>query len=99
LPSIAQLEKVCQGLATKKKGTAVTTELSTSGNNDYTSTNLNSIITGAGGTGFLGTGYWSSTESSTSNTVYGVNFNNGRIVTGDKTKSSDTGYVRSVIAF
>jgi len=99
LPSIAQLEKVCQGLATKKKGTAVTTGLSTSNNSDYAYTNLNSIITGAGGTGLLGTDYWSSTESSTSNTVYGVNFNNGRIVTGVKTDNNSTAYVRSVIAF
>ena len=99
LPSMAQLEKVCQGLATKKKGTAVTTELSTSNNSDYASTNLNSIITGAGGTGFQATGYWSSTESSTSTTVYGVSFSSGKIVTGDKTNSGNTGIVRSVIAF
>lgn len=100
LPSIDQLGKVCQGLATKKKGTAVTTELSDMANNDYTYTNLNSIITGAGGTGFINSGYWSSsTGSSTSNTVYGVNFNNGRIVTGDKTDNNSTAYVRSVIAF
>ena len=97
LPSIAQLEKVCQGLATKKSGTAITTELSESDNGNYTAANLNSIITGAGGTGLLGT-YWSSTESSTS-TVYGVNFNNGRIVTRDKTNNNNTAYVRSVIAF
>ena len=99
LPSVAQLGKVCQGLATKKKGTAVTTELSTSNNSDYASTNLNSIITGAGGTGFINTVYWSSTESPTSTTVYGVSFAYGKIATGDKTNSSDTGYVRSVIAF
>lgn len=100
LPSLAQFGKVCQGLATKKKGTAVTAELSDLENSDYTYTNLNSIITSAGGTGFIGTGYWtSSTQSPTSNIVYGVNFNRGRIVTGDKTDNSNTGYVRSVIAF
>ena len=99
LPSVAQLGKVCQGLATKKSGTAINTELSTSNNSDYASTNLNSIITGAGGTGFINTVYWSSTESSTSTTVYGVSFAYGKIATGDKTNSSDTGYVRSVIAF
>lgn len=100
LPSLAQFGKVCQGLATKKKGTAVTAELSNVDNSDYTYTNLNSIITGAGGTGLLGTGYWtSSTQSSTSNTVYGVTFVSGRIVTGDKTNGSNTAYVRSVIAF
>jgi hypothetical protein len=99
LPSIAQLEKVCQGLATKKKGTAVTAELSVQANGNYTASNLNSIITGAGGTGFINTVYWSSTESPTSTTVYGVSFACGKIATGDKTNSSDTGYVRSVIAF
>lgn len=99
LPSLAQLEKVCQGLATKKSGTAITTELSTEGYDNYKASNLNSIITGAGGTGLQATGYWSSTQSSTSNTVYGVNFNNGRIVTGDKTNNNNKCYVRSVIAF
>ena len=99
LPSLAQLEKICQGLATKKSGTAITTELSTAGNPSYAASNLNSIITGAGGTGFQDTGYWSSTESSTSTTVYGVSFASGKIVTGDKTNSYNTGIVRSVIAF
>ena len=96
LPSIAQLEKVCQGLATKKSGTAITAELSYEANPNYTASNLNSIITGAGGTGLQANDYWSSTES-TSTTVDGVNFNKGRIVTGDKTNG--IGYVRSVIAF
>lgn len=99
LPSLAQLEKVCQGLATKKSGTAITAELSGVANDNYKYSNLNSIITGAGGTGFINTDYWSSTQSPTSNTVYGVNFNYGRIVTGDKTNTNNTGYVRSVIAF
>ena len=99
LPSIAQLEKVCQGLATKKSGTAITTELSTAGNPSYAASNLNSIITGAGGTGFINTVYWSSTESPTSTTVYRVSFASGKIATGDKTNSYNTGIVRSVIAF
>lgn len=99
LPSMAQLGKVCQGLATKKSGTAITEELSVSGNSNYTASNLNSIITGAGGTGLIPTGYWSSTESSTSNTVYGVYFGSGRIMPADKTNDNNTGYVRSVIAF
>ena len=100
LPSVAQLGKVCQGLATKKKGTAVTAELSDQANSDYTASNLNSIITGAGGTGLLGTGYWtSSTQSPTSNTVYGFTFGSGRIMTVDKTNNNSTAYVRSVIAF
>ena len=101
LPSIAQLGKVCQGLATKKSGTAITAELSESNNPNYTASNLNSIITGAGGTGLLGTGYWtSSTQSPTSNTVYGFHFTFGRILTVDKTNNNNnTAYVRSVIAF
>lgn len=97
LPSLTQLEKICQGLATKKSGTAITTELSTAGNSNYTASNLNSIITGAGGTGLQASGYWSSTESSTSTTVYGVSFKSGKISDGDKTNGE--GYVRSVIAF
>jgi hypothetical protein len=96
LPSVAQLGKVCQGLATKKKGTAVNAELSVEANPDYTYTNLNSIITGAGGAGLQASGYWSSTES-TSTTVYSVSFGSGKISEGDKTNG--IGYVRSVIAF
>ena len=96
LPSRTQLEKVCQGLATKKSGTAITAELSTVANPSYAASNLNSIITGAGGTGLQASGYWSSTES-TSTTVYGVYFGSGKITEEDKTNG--IGYVRSVIAF
>lgn len=96
LPSIAQLEKVCQGLATKKSGTAINAELSYEANPNYTASNLNSIITGAGGAGLQASGYWSSTES-TSTTVYSVSFGSGKISEGDKTNG--IGYVRSVIAF
>ena len=103
LPSLDQLGKVCQGLATKKSGYSITTELSVEANSNYTASNLNSIITGAGGTGFLTTGlttgYWTSTESSTSNTVYGFTFGSGCIMTGNKTNDNNKGYVRSVIAF
>ena len=95
LPSIAQLEKVCQGLATKKKGTAVTAELSVVANENYTYTNLNSIITGAGGTGFVDKAYRTSTASSETTAWY-FNFRNGML--NDKPKT-DEGDVRSVIAF
>ena len=95
LPSIAQLEKVCQGLATKKKGTAVTAELSVVANENYTYTNLNSIITGAGGTGFVDRAYCTSTASSETTAWY-FNFRTG--VLNDKSKT-DLGDVRSVIAF
>ena len=95
LPSIAQLEKVCQGLATKKKGTAVTAELSVVANENYTYTNLNSIITGAGGTGFVDRAYCTSTASNETTAWY-FNFRTGKL--NDKPKK-DGGYVRSVIAF
>ena len=95
LPSIAQLEKVCQGLATKKKGTAVTAELSVVANSDYTYTNLNSIITGAGGTGFVNRAYCTSTASNETSAWY-FSFSSGML--NDKPKT-DLGDVRSVIAF
>ena len=95
LPSVAQLEKVCQGLATKKKGTAVTAELSVVANENYTYTNLNSIITGAGGTGFVNRAYRTSIASSETTAWY-FNFRTGRL--DDKPKT-EVGDVRSVIAF
>lgn len=95
LPSLAQLEKVCQGLATKKKGTAVTAELSVVANENYTYTNLNSIITGAGGRGFVDRAYCTSTASNETTAWY-FNFRNGML--NDKPKT-DEGDVRSVIAF
>lgn len=101
LPSVAQLGKVCQGLATKKSGypiTAdypITAELSVLNNPDYTYTNLNSIITGAGGKGFVDRAYCTSTASSETTAWY-FNFRTG--VLNDKPKK-DEGDVRSVIAF
>lgn len=95
LPSVAQLEKVCQGLATKKSGTAITEELSVVENENYTYTNLNSIITGAGGTGFVDRAYCTSTASSETTAWY-FGFRTGKL--NDKPKT-DLGDVRSVIAF
>ncbi len=95
LPSIAQLGKVCQGLATKKSGTAITTELSVVANENYTYTNLNSIITGAGGKGFVDRAYCTSTASSETTAWY-FHFRTGKL--DDKPKT-DKGDVRSVIAF
>ena len=95
LPSVAQLEKVCQGLATKKKGTAVTAELSVQANGDYTYTNLNSIITSAGGRGFVDRAYCTSTATSETTAWY-FGFRTG--VLNNKPKK-DLGDVRSVIAF
>ncbi len=97
LPSIAQLGKVCQGLATKKSGTPIIAELSETDNSNYTASNLNSIITGAGGTGLINSGYWTSTEDpNNGNQAYVFIFMSGRLSTGSKT---DEAYVRSVIAF
>lgn len=95
LPSVAQLEKVCQGLATKKKGTAVTAELSVVENENYTASNLNSIITGAGGRGFVDRAYCTSTASSETTAWY-FGFREGKLNEKPKT---DLGDVRSVIAF
>ena len=95
LPSVAQLGKVCQGLATKKSGTAITAELSVQENKNYTYTNLNSIITGAGGTGFVDRAYCTSTASNETSAWY-FNFRTGKLSDNPKT---DVGDVRSVIAF
>lgn len=95
LPSIAQLGKVCQGLATKKKGTAINAELSVQANDNYKASNLNSIIYSAGGTGFVDRAYCTSTASNEHSAWY-FNFRTGRL--DDKPKT-DEGYVRSVIAF
>ncbi|WP_155949558.1 hypothetical protein [Prevotella sp. MA2016] len=95
LPSVAQLGKVCQGLATKKKGTAVTEELSVLSNPDYTASNLNSIIYSAGGTGFVDRAYCTSTASNETSAWY-FDFRTGKL--SDKAKT-EVGDVRSVIAF
>lgn len=95
LPSVAQLEKVCQGLATKKSGTAITEGLSESGNSNYTASNLNSIITGAGGTGFNSSTYCTSTASNETSAWY-FKFSTGKL---DDRPKTDEGDVRSVIAF
>ena len=95
VPWHPQLGKVCQGLATKKKGTAVTAELSVEANSDYTYANLNSIITGAGGTGFVDRAYCTSTAYN-EYTAWYFNFRTGKL--DDKPKT-DLGDVRSVIAF
>ena len=97
LPSVAQLGKVCLGLATKKNGTNIylEPELSVQGNGDYTASNLNSIITGAGGKGFVDRAYCTSTAYDEVSAWY-FNFRNGMLNNRPKT---DVGEVRSVIAF
>lgn len=95
LPSIAQLEKVCQGLATKKSGNPINAELSVQANGNYTASNLNSIIYSAGGTGFVDRAYCTSTASNETTAWY-FDFRTGKL--NDKPKT-DEGDVRSVIAF
>ncbi|MBP5339921.1 MAG: hypothetical protein J6Z14_11590 [Prevotella sp.] len=94
LPSMGQWNLIVQGLASKKAGSAVTTDISTSGNDTYTASNLNSVITDAGGTGFNGD-YHSSTQYD-SESCWHMNISSGRasdyyFYAGD--------YVRSVLAF
>ena len=95
LPSIAQLGKVCQGLATKKNGTAINAELSVQANGNYTASNLNSIIYSAGGTGFVDRAYCTSTASNETTAWY-FDFRTGVL---DCKSKADVGDVRSVIAF
>ena len=95
LPSLGQWQLICQGLATKKAGSSVTTALTESSNNTYKSTNLNSVITDAGGTGFQASTYWSSTEYNTGY-VWRVGFGNGNAI---KYSVTGTGFVRPVLAF
>ena len=95
LPSMGQWNLIVQGLATKKSGSTVSTALTTSSNSTYQASNLNSVITDAGGTGFQAGGYWSSTEYDYSNAWY-VHFGNGRPYEDLKTNNH---YVRAVLAF
>ena len=96
LPSMGQWNLIVQGLASKKAGSAVTTDISTSGNDTYTASNLNSVITDAGGTGFNSdSGYQSSTQYD-SDDCWHMDISEGRasnyvFYAGD--------YVRSVLAF
>ena len=94
LPSIGQWNLIVQGLASKKAGSAVTTDISGDENSTYTFSNLNSVITDAGGTGFNG-GYQSSTQYD-SDDCWHMDISSGRasnyvFYAGD--------YVRSVLAF
>ena len=96
LPSIGQWNLIVQGLATKKAGSPVTTDLIENTQNDtYKSGNLNSIITAAGGTGFTSGNYWSSTEYNNER-AWHIGFYYGRAFHYPKTNEH---YVRSVVAF
>ena len=95
LPSMGQWNLIVQGLATKQAGSTISTDLTTFSNSTYTASNLNSVITDAGGTGFQSSYYWSSTEYSFSY-AWDVDFGNGYADSNHKTTNS---YVRAVFAF
>lgn len=97
LPSMGQWNLIVQGLATKKSGSTVSTNLTTSTNNTYKASNLNSVITAAGGTGFQSDAYWSSTECNNSN-AWTMDFSSGRAINYNKSNVY-YGHVRAVFAF
>ena len=98
LPSMGQWNLIVQGLATKKNGSAVTTNLSNDANNSYKASNLNSVITDAGGTGFLERYYWSSTGFYTTY-VWCYFAVSGNAQGQTKYSKNPTLLVRSAIAF
>ena len=95
MPSMGQWNLIVQGLATKKAGSAVTTDLTTSVNNTYKADNLNSVITDAGGTGFKANRYWASTEQ-TLVRAWTIYFTDGYATNYSKNNAY---CVRSIIAF
>ena len=96
MPSMGQWNLIVQGLATKKAGSAVTTDLTYQTDNPtYKADNLNSVITDAGGTGFQKSSYWASTEQNLVR-AWAIYFTNGYATNYAKTVNY---YVRSVIAF
>jgi hypothetical protein len=93
---MGQWNLIVQGLATKKAGSAVTTDLKEDiENNTYKADNLNSVITDAGGTGFKTDSYWASTEENLVR-AWAMHFWNGYATNFAK---SVNGNVRSIIAF
>lgn len=96
MPSMGQWNLIVQGLATKKAGSAVTTDLTYQTDNPtYKADNLNSVITDAGGTGFKTNSYWASTEQ-TLVRAWAIYFTNGYATNYAKSVNY---YVRSIIAF
>jgi hypothetical protein len=96
MPSMGQWNLIVQGLATKKAGSAVTTDLIYfTVNPTYKADNLNSVITDAGGTGFQKSFYWASTEK-THVGAWAIYFEDGYAIQYAKDTNR---YVRSIIAF
>ena len=97
MPSMGQWNLIVQGLATKKAGSAVTTDLTMTDNPTYKADNLNSVITDAGGTGFKTSSYWASTEQ-TFVRAWVIYFPEGKAIQYAKDTNINR-YVRSIIAF
>ena len=101
LASMGQWQLICQGLATKKAGSPVTTQLTNSANSAYQIDNLSSIITDAGGTSLWAT-YWSCTEyeneEAPGRAVWNMYFNGGATFK-DGIKTDTNRKVRPVLAF
>ena len=96
MPSMGQWNLIVQGLATKKAGSSVTTDLTYfTANPTYEADNLNSVITDAGGTGFREDNYWASTEQ-TLVRAWAIYFSDGYAIQYAKNTNR---YVRSIIAF
>ncbi len=95
LPSLGQWQLICQGLASKKAGSPVTTAVTSNTNDTYKSSNLNSIIADAGGKQLAGNRYWSSTEYDTGN-AWAMNFDTGSATNFGK---KWTLIVRAALAF
>ena len=93
LPSMGQWNLIIKGL------TGSSTDLSTSNNDTFKSSNLNKKITAAGGTGLYNYYYWSSTEINTER-VWELNLYYGNS-TGDPKNYSGpfNGVARAVFAF
>ena len=89
LPSMGQWNLIVQGLA-KKTG-----NLTDSENPNYKASNLNSVITAAGGTGFKNSDYWSSSEN-TETCAWYIDISGGYAT---YTNKGNDCYVRSAFAF
>lgn len=88
LPSVGQWNLIVQGLA------GSSTDLTESNNSAYTTDNLNTVITAAGGASLMPV-YWSSTERNTSY-AWRMRFSSGNTSGCIKNLSN---YVRAVFAF
>ena len=91
LPSMGQWQLIVQGLTGKSD------PLATTSNSDFNSSNVNPIITAAGGTGLISGKYLSSTEYQTYY-VWGMHFGEGR-TNGFLEDWVRDDYVRAVLAF